>query len=107
MKKMSAAHVLVVGLKGLGVEIGKLFLLIENKMYGFTNIRFELAKNVVLAGVKSVTLYDPEPAQISDLSTQVKKEDYSLRTLCLRPFLCIVLFGRTRHWQASCTSNST
>jgi molybdopterin/thiamine biosynthesis adenylyltransferase len=39
MKKMSAAHVLVVGLKGLGVEIGKLFLLIENKMYGFTNIR--------------------------------------------------------------------
>ncbi|EIE91582.1 hypothetical protein G6F46_007917 [Rhizopus delemar] len=49
MKKMSAAHVLVVGLKGLGVEI---------------------AKNVVLAGVKSVTLYDPEPAQISDLSTQ-------------------------------------
>ncbi|CEG71464.1 Putative Podospora anserina S mat genomic DNA chromosome 3, supercontig 2 (Fragment) [Rhizopus microsporus] len=49
MKKMSTAHVLIVGLKGLGVEI---------------------AKNVVLAGVKSVTLYDPEPAQISDLSTQ-------------------------------------
>lgn len=27
MKKMSAAHVLVVGLKGLGVEIGNLFFI--------------------------------------------------------------------------------
>ncbi|KAI7899270.1 ubiquitin-activating emzyme E1 [Cokeromyces recurvatus] len=49
MKKMSVAHVLVVGLKGLGVEI---------------------AKNVVLAGVKSVTLWDPSPVQITDLSAQ-------------------------------------
>lgn len=29
------------------------------------------AKNVVLAGVKSVTVYDPEPVKISDLSSQV------------------------------------
>ncbi|ORY90353.1 ubiquitin-activating emzyme E1 [Syncephalastrum racemosum] len=49
MKKMSVAHVLVIGLRGLGVEI---------------------AKNVILAGVKSVTLYDPTPATISDLSAQ-------------------------------------
>ncbi|CAG8616484.1 11157_t:CDS:10, partial [Paraglomus occultum] len=49
MKKMSSSNVLIVGLKGLGVEI---------------------AKNIVLAGVKSVTLYDPEPVKISDLSTQ-------------------------------------
>jgi ubiquitin-activating enzyme E1 len=28
------------------------------------------AKNVTLAGVKSVTLYDPEPVQISDLGSQ-------------------------------------
>ncbi|KAI8086353.1 ubiquitin-activating emzyme E1 [Halteromyces radiatus] len=49
MKKMSVAHVLIIGLKGLGVEI---------------------AKNVILAGVKSVTLYDPEAAQLSDLSAQ-------------------------------------
>lgn len=35
---MSAAHVLVVGLKGLGVEIGNLFfLLIEHKIDGLTN----------------------------------------------------------------------
>ncbi|KAI8149195.1 ubiquitin-activating emzyme E1 [Fennellomyces sp. T-0311] len=49
MKKMSVAHVLVIGLKGLGVEI---------------------AKNVILAGVKSVTLYDKTPVTISDLSAQ-------------------------------------
>ena len=29
-----------------------------------------LAKNVVLAGVKSVTIYDPEPVTVQDLSTQ-------------------------------------
>jgi ubiquitin-activating enzyme E1 len=49
MKRMSASNVLIVGLKGLGVEI---------------------AKNVALAGVKSLTLYDPAPAQLADLSSQ-------------------------------------
>jgi ubiquitin-activating enzyme E1 len=49
MKRMSASNVLVVGLKGLGVEI---------------------AKNIALAGVKSLTLYDPTPAAIADLSSQ-------------------------------------
>jgi ubiquitin-activating enzyme E1 len=49
MKRMSASNVLIVGLKGLGVEI---------------------AKNIALAGVKSLTLYDPTPAAIADLSSQ-------------------------------------
>ncbi|KAM3076209.1 E1 ubiquitin-activating protein [Clarireedia jacksonii] len=49
MKRMGASNVLIVGLKGLGVEI---------------------AKNIALAGVKSLTLYDPAPAAISDLSSQ-------------------------------------
>ncbi|TVY92533.1 Ubiquitin-activating enzyme E1, partial [Lachnellula willkommii] len=49
MKRMSASNVLIVGLKGLGVEI---------------------AKNIALAGVKSLTVYDPAPALISDLSSQ-------------------------------------
>lgn len=49
MKKMSASNVLVVGLKGLGVEI---------------------AKNVALAGVKSITLHDPKPTELTDLSSQ-------------------------------------
>lgn len=49
MKRMSASHVLIVGMRGLGVEI---------------------AKNIALAGVKSLTLFDPEPATLSDLSSQ-------------------------------------
>ncbi|OSX60314.1 hypothetical protein POSPLADRAFT_1066666 [Postia placenta MAD-698-R-SB12] len=49
MKRMAASNILIVGVKGLGIEI---------------------AKNVVLAGVKSVTIYDPEPVQIQDLSSQ-------------------------------------
>jgi ubiquitin-activating enzyme E1 len=48
-RKMGSANVLICGLNGVGVEI---------------------AKNVILAGVKSVTLYDPEPAQWADLSAQ-------------------------------------
>jgi ubiquitin-activating enzyme E1 len=50
MTKMSQSNVLLVGCKGLGVEI---------------------AKNVVLAGVKSVTLHDPAPVVMADLSSQV------------------------------------
>lgn len=49
MKRMGASNVLIVGLRGLGVEI---------------------AKNIALAGVKSLTLYDPDAATISDLSSQ-------------------------------------
>jgi len=49
MRRMAGATVLVVGLKGLGVEI---------------------AKNMVLGGVKSVTLHDPAPVELTDLSAQ-------------------------------------
>ncbi|PPQ99897.1 hypothetical protein CVT24_009578 [Panaeolus cyanescens] len=56
MKKMAASNVLIVGLHGLGVEI---------------------AKNIVLAGVKSVTIYDPEPVTVQDMSSQffLRSED--------------------------------
>ncbi|KAF3992227.1 hypothetical protein FT663_01254 [Candidozyma haemuli var. vulneris] len=49
MLKMQNANVLIIGLRGLGVEI---------------------AKNVALAGVKSLALYDPKPVEIQDLSSQ-------------------------------------
>lgn len=49
MKRMGASNVLIVGLRGLGVEI---------------------AKNIALAGVKSLSLYDPAETQLSDLSSQ-------------------------------------
>ena len=48
-RRMMESNVLLIGLKGLGVEI---------------------AKNIILAGVKSVTLYDPREAAIADLSSQ-------------------------------------
>ncbi len=46
---MGQSNVLIVGLRGLGVEI---------------------AKNIALAGVKSLTLFDPTPAAVSDISSQ-------------------------------------
>ena len=49
MRKMGSSNVLIVGLRGLGVEI---------------------AKNIALAGVKSLTLYDLQPVAIADLSSQ-------------------------------------
>lgn len=49
MKRMAASDVLIIGLSGLGVEI---------------------AKNVCLAGVKSVTLSDQTPVTLPDLGTQ-------------------------------------
>ncbi|VDI61070.1 ubiquitin-activating enzyme E1 [Mytilus galloprovincialis] len=49
MKKMASSNVLICGMKGLGIEI---------------------AKNVVLAGVKSVTIQDSEQTTWYDLSSQ-------------------------------------
>ena len=51
MKRMQSSNVLVSGLRGLGVEI---------------------AKNVILGGVKSVTLHDQGQAEWRDLSSQVR-----------------------------------
>lgn len=50
MHRMATANVLIAGMRGLGVEI---------------------AKNVILSGVKSVTVQDESPAEWTDLSSQV------------------------------------
>ena len=50
MKRMGTATVLICGMNGLGIEV---------------------AKNVVLAGVKAVTLHDKKVATLLDLSSQV------------------------------------
>lgn len=52
MKRMQNSNVLISGMKGLGVEI---------------------AKNVILGGVKSVTVHDQGAAEWRDLSSQVCK----------------------------------
>lgn len=68
MKRMAASNVLIVGMRGLGVEIGTRRFETASPMY--TNL--SVAKNVILAGVKSVTVYDPEPVEMPDLSSQVR-----------------------------------
>lgn len=69
MKKMAASNVLIVGMKGLGVEVGEL-----NRLHMVASFELILsAKNVALAGVKSVTIYDPSPVEIADLGTQVSQ----------------------------------
>ncbi|KAG8128383.1 hypothetical protein E2320_015234 [Naja naja] len=77
MQKMATATVLVSGMTGLGVEI---------------------AKNVILAGVKSVTLHDQEDAQWSDLSSQVVvltnsslEEQLDISDFCHANQICFVL----------------
>lgn len=50
MKRMQNSNVLISGLRGLGVEI---------------------AKNVILGGVKTVTVHDQGVAEWKDLSSQV------------------------------------
>ncbi|GBO25962.1 Ubiquitin-like modifier-activating enzyme 1 [Araneus ventricosus] len=51
MRSMASAEILICGAKGLGLEI---------------------AKNIILGGVKSVTLHDVGTCEIKDLSSQVK-----------------------------------
>ena len=50
MRKMQASNILISGMGGLGVEI---------------------AKNVILGGVKSVTIHDTKNTSYEDLSSQV------------------------------------
>lgn len=50
MRRMATAEVLICGARGLGVEV---------------------AKNIILSGVKSVTIHDTGVCEIKDLSSQV------------------------------------
>ena len=77
--------------------------------YAFFFLNFVLkymhdaAKNVVLAGVKSVTVYDPEPVKISDLSSQV----CSLAVYCAPPREFGAVFPTSRRRRkVSCRRNS-
>ncbi|KAM4740826.1 ubiquitin-like modifier-activating enzyme 1 isoform 2-T2 [Anableps anableps] len=69
MRRMGTAEVLIAGMKGLGVEI---------------------AKNVILSGVKSVTVQDVGQAEWSDLSSQFFLQEAHLgqnRATCSLPHL--------------------
>lgn len=59
MERMANSSVLICGVKGLGMEI---------------------AKNVILSGVKSVTLQDTEAVEVADLGTQFFLRDSDIGT---------------------------
>lgn len=42
-------------------------------------MKTHLAKNIILAGVKSVTVYDPELVQIQDLSSQASTRHFTFK----------------------------
>ncbi len=68
MKKMAASNVFIAGMGGLGVEIGPPSLFPST--FVFFPHHFLPAKNVALAGVKSLTIQDDVSASFLDLSTQ-------------------------------------
>ena len=54
--RLQSNSVLICGLKGLGLEI---------------------AKNIVLMGVKNLTIYDSDPVELRDLSSNVSSEVFT------------------------------
>lgn len=72
MKRMQNANVLISGMRGLGVEI---------------------AKNVILGGVRSVTVHDQGVAEWRDLSSQVFGKHF-LSMWCLYFLSTIILYQK-------------
>lgn len=68
MRAMAKSAVLIIGSDGLGLEI---------------------AKNIILAGVKSVTIYDPTPASCSDQSSNFYLSDADVLAKTPRAQACI------------------
>ena len=69
MRKMQMSNVLVSGMKGLGIEI---------------------AKNIVLGGVKGVTIHDEHNAHFSDLSSQVTASNsFSVQLIKIQHLLAV------------------
>lgn len=66
LKKLQTSSVLVVGLKGLGIEIGTKCLTLQPIVTLFS------AKNLVLMGIQGLSLFDDEPVAIADLSANVR-----------------------------------
>ena len=74
MRKMNASNVLISGVKGLGIEIGLWQFFCEFGRFPVARLPYSFsstAKNVILGGVKSLTIHDPESVQLQDLGSQV------------------------------------
>ena len=61
-------------LGGLGQEtMGKLILM-DVLLVGLRGLGVEIAKNLILAGPRSVTIFDPTPTTIEDTGYNVRRE---------------------------------
>jgi len=81
MGKLITLDVLVIGLRGVGVEA---------------------AKNLILAGPRSVTLFDPEPATIADCGSNVSgAAAAAVAAAAVAAAAAAARRGATRHARAS------
>ena len=64
-----------IGTYGLGTQTK--IMQMNNFIYGMRGVGIETAKNLVLAGPKSLTIFDPNPSKINDLTSNyfLKEED--------------------------------
>lgn len=81
MKHLQTSSVLISGLQGLGVEI---------------------AKNIILGGVKAVTLHDQGTAQWADLSSQVSLFGFPLPRLQHGHCICCSLIFLSHSYSSTC-----
>jgi len=72
MQKLARSNVLIIGLGGVGVEV---------------------AKNIILAGVKHVTFHDNRISQSSDLGTQFYIRQQDVQNKLLRSRACLERLG--------------
>ncbi len=70
MQWLGNAHVLISGMRGLGIEI---------------------AKNIILSGAKSVIIHESGKIAFADLSSQVKKSHYTFSSGLIEWFFSIIL----------------
>jgi ubiquitin-activating enzyme E1-like protein 2 len=68
MKAMAASNVFLSGLGGLGIEIGLYFKKFSSSFH-FSK-KSSSAKNIALAGIRSLTIHDEVNATLADLGTQ-------------------------------------
>ncbi len=81
MRKLAAADVLIVGMNGLGVEVGMLYFMSMMAGAGVLRVgrpplmmaldadaQTTTAKNVILAGVRSVTIADKAEVTVRDMA---------------------------------------
>lgn len=74
MKRMAGASVLIAGANGLGLEIGECVmraasLILHDYLFTDPVLFMPAAKNVILAGVRAVTIQDQKSVELPDLST--------------------------------------